>query len=119
MQTFFKTLSIVFALLFIWAAYVQYNDPDALQWYMIYGLAALASILVFMKKLNFITALVLFIGYIIGAFMMWPQKFEGVTIGEGDIVNIERGREALGLLIVAGVMLMYAFWIRYTKKSKS
>ena len=38
----------------------------------------------------------------------WPEKFEGFTIGEGDIVNIERGREAFGVLIAALLMGIYA-----------
>lgn len=118
MQTFFKLLSVVFAILFLWAAYVQYNDPDALLWYMVYGLAALASLLFYLKKLNFMVALILFVGYLIGAYVVWPIKFEGVSIGEGDITNIERGREALGLLIMSGVMLVYVLRIRYIRRLK-
>lgn len=51
-------------------------------------------------------------------FFLWPEKFEGITIGNGDIVNIERGRESLGLLIVAIVMLIYALRLRLANKSK-
>ncbi len=115
MQPFFKVFSIVFTILFLWAAYVQYNDPDALMWYAIYGLAALASILYYFKKLNLIATMVLFVGYLIGAFMLWPSNFEGVTIGGGDIKNIELGRESLGLLITATVMLLYAWRIKAKK----
>jgi len=118
MKTFFKILGIVFAALFIYAVVVQYNDPDALMWYAIYGIAALASILFFMERLNLLSAVVLTIAYLIGVFVIWPEQFEGVTIGEGDIVNIERGREALGLLIVGVVMAVYAFRIRFVGKSK-
>ena len=119
MQPFFKVFSIVFTILFLWAAYVQNNDPDALMWYAIYGLAALASILYYLKKLNLIATMVLFAGYLIGAFMLWPENFEGVTIGGGDIKNIELGRESLGLLITATVMLLYAWRIKTEKTPSS
>ena len=118
MKVFFKVIGIVFTLLFIWAAYVQNNDPDATMWYLVYGLAALASILFVKNRLNFIIALILCCLSIAGAFLLWPEKFEGFAIGEGDIENIERGREAWGLIIIAMVMLVYALRIRYEKGLK-
>lgn len=118
MKTFLKALAIVFALLFIAAAAVQYNDPDAVRWYIIYGMAALASILFALGRLKLLWALFL-CGFFIGfAIYLWPDKFEGVTIGDGDIVNIERGREALGLLIAALAMGIYTFGI-WNKMKKS
>ncbi len=96
------------AILFVIAAIVQYNDPDAALWYFIYGIAALASILFYLNRLHFALALVLGIAYIIGAIFLWPEKWEGLSIGEGNIDNIERGREALGLLITGLIMFMYA-----------
>ena len=118
MKTLFKILSFVFIILFLWAVYVQYNDPDAMMWYAIYGVAALASLLFFLGRLNYYAAATLCVLYLIGTFVVWPEKFEGVTIGEGDILNIERAREALGLLITAVVMLAYALRIRFVNKSK-
>ena len=114
----FKILSLVFTLLFIWAAYVQYNDPDALLWYAIYGVAAAASLFFYLGKLNVTAAVILSFIYLVSTFVMWPDQYEGVTIGNGDIENIERGRESLGLLIVALVMLLYAVRLRLVYKSK-
>lgn len=119
MNVFFKGLSLIFGLLFAWSAYVQNNDPDALLWYAIYGVAAIASFVFFFGRLKSVVSLALCIAYFVYAIFLWPQKFEGVTIGEGDIVNIEQGREALGMLIVAIVMLVYALRTRHLiKKSK-
>ena len=112
MNSLFKYLSLLMAVLFIAAAYVQWNDPDATTWYFVYGIAALASILYYLGRLNFIVALVLGILYIIGCVMLWPEKWEGVSVGDGDIENIERARESLGLLITALIMFLYAFRIR-------
>lgn len=114
MNAFFKILGFVFTALFIYAVVVQYNDPDATKWYAMYGMAALASLLFALGKLRFLWALFLGVFFLGFAIYSWPAKFEGVTIGEGDIVNIERGREALGLIISAVLMFIYAFRIKYT-----
>ena len=100
MKSLFKILALVFTILFIYAAAVQYNDPDAFIWYIIYGIAALASVLFFLGKLNYNLAALLCVVYLIATLWNWPDQFEGVTIGEGDIDNIEKGREALGTLII-------------------
>lgn len=100
-----RLVALLFALLFIAAAIVQYNDPDPFIWIMFYGIAAVACLLFFANRfppaLGFILAAI----YLVSAIRVWPEQFEGVSIGSGDIENIERGREALGLLIMALVML--------------
>lgn len=112
MNKFLRILAFVFAALFLYAAVVQYNDPDAIKWYAIYGTAALASLLFGFGKLRLMWAVILAIFYLGLTFYTWPEKFEGVTIGEGDIVNIERGREALGLLIAGIMMVLYTLGSR-------
>lgn len=116
MKTVFKYIALVFTILFIWAGYVQWNDPDAAIWFIVYGVAALASFMYFLDKLNYFVASVLCVGFLVGAFVVWPEKFEGFDLGEGDMNNVERGREALGLLIISAVMLLYALRMRFYKK---
>lgn len=117
MNNLHKILGFLFAVLFVWAAAVQYNDPDAVKWYVIYGVGALASILFALGRLKMLWALFL-AGFFIGfSVFSWPSRFEGVTIGEGDIENIEKGREALGLLLSAIIMLAYGLLLRKTKKA--
>ncbi|MBT2161657.1 transmembrane 220 family protein [Zobellia barbeyronii] len=118
MKSFFKIVGAVFAILFTWAAYLQYNDPDATIWYVIYGLAAFASVLFVANRLTFTIATIFCLISIKGAYKQWPVQFQGFAIGEGDIENIERGREACGLLIIALVMLVYALRIRFVKGLK-
>lgn len=118
MNSLFKILAILFAFLFIWSAYLQHNDPDPLLWYAMYGIAGLASLLFAFNRLSIAWAVLLCLAYFIGTVLFWPEEFEGFTIGQGDIVNIERGREAFGLLIVALIFLMYAVRLYFTKKSK-
>lgn len=117
MDTFFKIFAIIFTLLFGYAIVVQFNDSDALKWILIYGVAAVASVLFLLKKLKpfiyFSCALffaVLFVVY-------WPETYEGVQLDHGmKTVNIEEGRESLGSLIAAVVMLVYGLRARYTNK---
>ncbi len=116
MNNFLKIVGFGLAALFVWAAAVQYNDPDALRWYVLYGVAALASILFALGRLKFTWALLLFGFYLGFGIYNWPQEFEGVTIGEGDIVNIEKGREALGMIFSAVIMLFYALVIKRRPK---
>ncbi len=118
MKAIFKILATVFLVLFLYAVYVQANDPDPLLWYVIYGVAALASVLFLTDKLPYSVAVVLFIAYVISVYVAWPAQFEGVTIGEGDVKNIEEGREALGLLITAVIMLIYTLRIKAGSKRR-
>lgn len=116
MKSFFKIVGSVFAVLFTWAAYLQYNDPDATIWFIIYGLAAFISVLFVVNRLPFLITIFTCLLAAAGAYSQWPAQFQGFTIGEGDIENIERGREACGLLIIAVVMLLYALRIRFVKR---
>ena len=50
MNVLFKTLGFVFAILFAIGAVLQYNDPDSLHWIIVYGIAALVSLLFALKK---------------------------------------------------------------------
>lgn len=107
MALFFKIFSLLFFFLFAWAAFLQWNDPDPYLWYFIYGMASVASVSFYFRKLPTVLSALLFVTYLIGTFFIWPEKFEGVSVGDGAIENIERGREALGVLIAAFVMLVY------------
>lgn len=117
MKTLFKIMSLIMAVLFVIAAYVQWNDPDATIWYFIYGIAALASVLFFLDRLSFVVALILAALYIAGTVGLWPDRWEGISLGEGNIDNIERAREALGLLIAGLVMLIYAVQKRIARRT--
>ncbi|MBL7474145.1 transmembrane 220 family protein [Robertkochia sediminum] len=110
-----KIAAALFTLLFLISALVQYNDPDPYLWYFIYGMAAVISMMYIFEKLPFWVALIAGIACLAGVIITWPQQFEGVTIGQGDIKNIEEGREALGLLITALVMMGYAIVLRFKK----
>ena len=115
MEKFSRILALIFAALFVWAAILQHNDPDALLWYAIYGVAALACLLYYFNRFHPIFGLILMLIYLAEAFLVWPEKFEGFSIGEGAIENIERGREAVGLLIT-GIFMLFLTWCAYRRR---
>ncbi|MFM1878488.1 MAG: hypothetical protein RLZZ241_1354 [Bacteroidota bacterium] len=110
-----KRFSIFFAflmtVLFVWAAFVQLNDPDPQIWIPIYGTAALGSVFFLAGKLKSWVALLFAVSFLVGALLYWPDQFEGVDFGEQGMANhnIERGRESLGLGIAALVFLFYSW----------
>ncbi len=118
MKLFFKSFGFVFAALFIWAAIMQYNDPDPYVWYAIYGIAAIVSVAFALNKLSFNLTVLLAFAYLLDGILTWPAKFEGLEIGQGDIKNIEEGREALGLLFCAVIFFIYALRLRFLKNVK-
>jgi hypothetical protein len=112
MNLLFKILGYVFAVLFTVGAVLQYNDPDSLGWIIIYGVAALMSLLFALNKIRYIIPLVLGILAFIGFVYLYPADFQGFDLNDGDIVTVELGREAFGLLIISIVLLVFAFRIK-------
>jgi hypothetical protein len=118
MKVLFKAIAIVFGVLFLISAALQYNDPDSFIWILIWSLAGLISLGFAINKTPFFVLLVSGIAALIGFFYSYPEKFEGFEIGEGDIKNVEEGREAYGLLIIAIVLLILGARAWRMKKSK-
>lgn len=117
MSYFFKGIAILFAILCLWAAFLQWNDPDALLWYLIYGSGFLASAFFLFDRLPSVAAFAISVLYLIGSVYLWPERYEGLTIGAGNIDNIEKGRESFGVLILAVVMLVYGLRVKYKSSS--
>lgn len=116
MNLLFKTIGLLFAVLFIVGAVVQYNDPDSFLWILIYLLAAVISILFSFNRLRFIVPLVIGTLCFIGFMYLYPSNFQGFGLDDGPIETVELGREAFGLLIIALVMFLYT--VRLGRKSK-
>ena len=114
----FDFLGWLFVILFSISAILQYNDPDALLWMAIYGLAMLVTLGFLFKKVPSQLPFVLGILGVFGFYYVLPEKFEGFAIGEGAIKNIEEAREAFGLLIIAVVMFVLALRIRFDHRSE-
>lgn len=113
MKTLFKAVAILFGILFFVSAGLQYNDPDALVWILIWSIAGIIAFGFAFNRVSYRVTLIAGILTLIGFFYSYPNKFEGFEIGVGDIKNVEEGREAFGLLIIAIVMLVLALrgWV--------
>ena len=106
-----KISAIVWVVLFVLFAYYQSNDPDPMVWILIYGAAALISILVYIDKIRRPVLWVAMVALLAGAIMLWPSSFEGLTLREDGSYTpaIEEARESLGLLIAAISMAWHLF----------
>ena len=118
MNTLFKVIAILFGVLFFVSAGLQYNDPDSLVWILIWSIAGIIAFAFAFNRVSYKVLLIAGILAFINFFYAFPEKFEGFEIGTGDIKNVEEGREAFGLLIIAIIMLVLAIRSWVVKKSK-
>lgn len=98
-------------------AIVQYNDPDALLWFLIYAIpAAWAGVVAFRPRLlptngaaiaAFVACLA---AAVAGAIHMWPSL-------PANWIHVEEEREGIGLIIVtAGLIMVGWTWWRMDKR---
>ena len=95
------------ALLFLFGAVVQYNDPDPLRWMLIYLAAAVACVLAIAKRLRWWFAAIVGTVALVWAATLAPAAFPNVRFLEmfaaWEMANerVEEGREMYGLLLIA------------------
>ncbi len=94
-----KIGAIFWTLLFIVFGRYQTNDTDPMIWITIYGVATLLSVLVFLDKEDRSVLRTFLIAFLVGAVILWPDHYEGLTLANGYTLAIEEARESLGLLI--------------------
>ena len=103
----FRLLNAAMALLFLFGAVVQYNDPDPLRWMAMYVAAAVACALAMAKRLRWWFAAMIGAVALVWAASLAPAAFPNVRIPEmfaaWEMANerVEEGREMYGLLIIA------------------
>ena len=84
---------VAFTVFMVFAA-VQHNDPDAFGWALIYGYAALLSLMTALGVRVAVPALAGAMAYGLLAYRLFP----GLEI---PLLHIEEGRESLGLILCA------------------
>lgn len=117
-----KHLGLIFAILFILFAVVQYNDPDPWIWIVIYGIVAIASFFQWIGKVSdkvlLLFSVVFFAATLsyVPDLMGWAEKGFPNIAGEmkTDNPHIELVRETLGLAI-ACASLFYLYRISRPK----
>lgn len=115
---YMKIISYVMALLFITAALVQYNDPDAFLWMVIYGAAAVITIFFILGKItSFVTTAATVATLVVAVTLGYEAFTEGfrfTSLGTWQMENIaeEKAREAGGMVFITLWMLVMTFQLR-------
>ena len=123
-----KIFNILFCILFLISAGLQYNDPDPYIWIPIYLYGAILCWLAFRGKyytMAYLAGIVIFAGYALYFFFTengvldWIQKHDAENIAatmKASTPWIEETREFFGLLILIIVLLVNLI---YAKRKKS
>jgi hypothetical protein len=113
-----KTVNLVFSLLFLFAAVVQYNDPDPLPWLLIYGFSAiLCGLYVWKPVFTILPAITGIVSLIWMIFLLvillnapspiiWADVFGEAAM---KTESVELTREILGLFFVWAWMAVLVF----------
>jgi len=123
-----KAFNIVFIVLFVVAAALQYNDPDPYIWIPIYLYGALICYQALKKKFNLV---LYFIGFLVyGAYALylffaktgvlsWAMQHNAENIVKSMKATkpwIEETREFGGLFILLVVLLIDFIWLKKRQK---
>ncbi len=121
-----KIFNIVFVILFLGFAALQYNDPDPLVWITIYMAMVVVCLLAVQKrsyKILTIILAIIYIGYAAilspALFTWWQSDDRGLLfddLAKMQFPYIEETREFLGLMICLGVLAIDHFV--FAKKPK-
>ena len=106
-----------FCVLFALFAVVQYNDPDAMLWIVVYGVTALWAGLATFRLTQFAHSQILLAAFgltllamVGGAIYDWPQSIS-------DWWDNEFVREGLGLIIAVVALAIVAYTLWRTRRS--
>jgi hypothetical protein len=123
-----KIFNLVFGILFILFAALQYNDPDPYIWIPIYLYSAVLCFLAFRKKYfpaAYLFGVVIYAGYAIYKFFDengvwdWITKHHAANIADtmkAEQPWIEETREFFGLVILIFVLLIDYFYAKKIRK---
>jgi flagellar basal body-associated protein FliL len=124
-----KVLNIIFVILFIFSAALQYNDPDPLVWIFIYLYGALLCYLALKRKYNYslyLIGLVVYTGYAIyllfetNGVLSWANDHDAENIVQSMKATkpwIEETREFFGLLMLIVALIANMIWLSKNKKA--
>ncbi|WP_266365022.1 transmembrane 220 family protein [Tellurirhabdus rosea] len=106
-----KIIAVIFGILFLISAALQYNDPDPEVWVPIYLFGVVACVLGYLRigKPWFFAGMAVI--YLVAAYFQWPPAFEGFLLNEMGMktLNVELARESGGLAI-SGIGMLLLAW---------
>jgi len=116
-----KTIDLLLAAVFFLFAGFQYNDPDAFQWILIYGLVGFVPLLALFRRYPRPLMLIAALACMLELVLVFPGFIDYLMHGQGasiidrmqpDKLYIEETRETLGLLMALGCVGYYFFRAR-------
>ncbi|MCY2685671.1 transmembrane 220 family protein [Salinimicrobium sp. TH3] len=125
-----RIFNALFAIIFLFSAIVQYNDPDPLLWMVIYGYGALVCLLAILGKDNKIlhyAGILIFLAYALYLFFVpkgvlsWLTEHaaENITGSMSDEKPwVEYTREFFGLLILSFALFINLIFRKNINKQK-
>lgn len=124
-----KIFNLVFVVLFILSAALQYNDPDPYIWIPLYLYGALLCFMAYKSKVNltlYWIGLAVYVSYAIFLFfdntgvLNWATEHDAENIAQSMKATkpwIEETREFFGLLILVGALLTNMIWHTRLKRT--
>jgi len=122
-----KILNIIFAVLFLGFAALQYNDPDPLVWISIYMAMVVVCVLAVKQrhyKFLSIALVLVYVGYatlLSPSVLIWWQSVDRSQLfdefAKMQFLYIEETREFLGLMICLAVLAIDYLYFEKIKKS--
>lgn len=90
-------------------AFFQWNDPDPQIWIPIYVFVALLGVLKVKQNLQAAVFYAVAFVYVLWGASLFPPEWEGVMLNEMGMktINIELGRESLGMWVAALVLVAF------------
>ena len=110
----YRLLAVVFAVLFLTSAALQWNDPDPWGWAVLYLAAAAACMVPRSFGWSWVLPSLVGVVSLVWAGLLAPETLPRLRLGDlaqtmkAETPAIESGREMLGLLIVAAWMTVVA-----------
>ena len=107
----------ILSLMFIVFAGLQFNDPDPMTWISVYGVILVLLVVNILRRLPMMVSFLPMAGALVGAYLLWPDSYEGLGPTMEAHPNIELARESLGLCIcaLASAYVMWRSWVRRPK----
>lgn len=119
-----KIINILLAIMFLFFALLQINDPDPVVWILIYGVMVLVCGMAVYQNYSRRLMLIQAVVYVVYAITLWPSmmvwfRSEDLSLVFDDLAKmqfpyIEESREFLGLIICLAVLGLY--WIKSARK---
>ncbi len=129
MNNLMKPINLLFIVVFVLSAALQYNDPDPYVWMPIYLYAAFICYQAMRKKYNpvlYIVGFAIYISYAIyllvthDGVLSWVNEHNAENIAASMKATtpwIEDTREFFGLLILIFALLLNMIWFKKNKRT--